>query len=135
MVDLGNMSQKRFDLINLKNEYSKKLERLKVTKIPKNLLTKEQLDALAKIGIKFDFKKYYSSDEIGDIEEALQAACLDYGFEGGEPNEHFAFWEKICDSFTGYATDKFALNDDIWNAKIPLVGLSRQQVNQNDCKT
>ena len=135
------MCPKRFDLINLKNESSKKLERLKVTKIPKNLFTKEQSDTLAKIGIKLDFNKYYSSDEIGDIEEALQEAFLDYGFEGGEPNEHCAFWEKICDSFTGYATDKFALNDDIWNAKmnyrfcnVAIDALSHQE-KQDDCKT
>lgn len=64
------------------------------------MFDKSQLEALEKIGIKFDFNKDYSSDEIGDIEEALMEACLDYGFECGEPNEHCAFWEKICDSFT-----------------------------------
>lgn len=69
-------------------------------RIPNDLFDKSQLEALEKIGIKFDFNKDYPDDEIGDIEEALMEACLDYGFEGGEPNEHCAFWEKICDSFT-----------------------------------
>lgn len=69
-------------------------------RIPNDLFDKSQLEALEKIGINFDFDKDYSSDEIGDIEESLQEACLDYGFEGGEPNEMCEFWEKICDSFT-----------------------------------
>ena len=68
-------------------------------RIPNDLFNKEQLEALEKIGISLSLDKDYSSDEIADIEEALMYACLDYGFEGGEPNEHCAFWENICDSF------------------------------------
>lgn len=43
--------------------------------------------------------KDYSDDEIVDIEEALQDACLDYGFVLGEPNDQCAFWEEICDKW------------------------------------
>ncbi|MBR0101090.1 MAG: hypothetical protein IJP90_15455 [Treponema sp.] len=68
-------------------------------KIPSKLFDKQQIDALGKIGIVFDFDKDYTDNEVVDIEDKLQDACLDYGFNGGEPNDKCAFWEKICDAF------------------------------------
>ena len=68
-------------------------------KIHDGLFKKDQLDALEKIGIALDLFKDYSDDEIADIEETLQDACLDYGFVLGEPNDQCAFWEEICDKW------------------------------------
>ena len=52
-------------------------------KIPSKLFDKQQIDALGKIGIVFDFDKDYTDNEVVDIEDKLQDA----------------FWEKICDAF------------------------------------
>lgn len=68
-------------------------------KIPKNIYSDKQLEALAKHDLNLDFSKDYLNDDIADVEEVLADIMMDEGFTDGEPNENCAFWEKIFDTW------------------------------------
>ncbi len=68
-------------------------------KLPKDLFTEKELEAIRNVKIEIDFDKDYTDYEIGDLEFELKQACLDYGFTKCQPNENCAMWERICDHF------------------------------------
>lgn len=69
-------------------------------KIPKDAYNKEQLEALSKNGVVFDFGKDYSDGEIADIEGKIGNMVMDNAsYLDDIPNNRRVFWESLIDIF------------------------------------
>lgn len=63
-------------------------------KIPKDLYNENQLEALSLNGVRFDYNRDYSDDEIADFEEKIGDILLDRS-----EYDDSAFYENLIDTF------------------------------------